>query len=66
MVSRGWGKENRELFNGDRDSVLQERKSSGDGAGDGCTGMCVYLTLLNCTCEIVEVGNSMLCAFYHN
>lgn len=38
VVSRGWGKGNRELlFHGDRVSVLQDERVLEMAGGDGCT-----------------------------
>lgn len=45
----GGGENGELLLNEYRVSVLQDKRSSGDGGGDGCTTTLIYLISLNCT-----------------
>lgn len=45
----GWARENRESLKGT--VCLGRRENSGDGGGDGCTTVCMYLMPLNCALQ---------------
>ena len=53
------------MFNRHKVSVWEDEKGSGDGGGDGCITVWMYLILLSCILKMGKMGNFMLCVFYH-
>ena len=57
VVTRGWGRVNGKLlFNRYRVSVLQDKKSYGDGWGDSYIAMWMYFIPLDCTFKCSKDG----------
>lgn len=57
VVAREWGQGNREsVFNGNRDSVLQDEKVLEVHGGDGCPTTRMCLTPLSCALRNGENG----------
>lgn len=61
-----WEGEGKSAFNGDRVSVLQEEKGSGDDWGDGCTTVGMDLTPVTACLKTVKAVDFPLCILYLN